>query len=110
MEMSHGVATLENNLTVPLQYSCLENPMDGGAWQATVQGAANSQTQPSKFTSLHFTDGQEAHEKMKPMKTYSTSLILTKTKEVLAGKGVVDPLFPGMLPPATTVWILCGRE
>ena len=28
----------------PLQYSCLENPMDGGAWQATVRGAAKSQT------------------------------------------------------------------
>jgi len=26
----------------PLQYSCLENPMDGGARQATVHGAANS--------------------------------------------------------------------
>ena len=24
----------------PLQYSCLENPMDGGAWQATVRGVA----------------------------------------------------------------------
>ena len=28
----------------PLQYSCLENPMDGGAWQAIVHGVANSQT------------------------------------------------------------------
>ena len=28
----------------PLQYSCLENPMDGGAWQATVQGVSKSQT------------------------------------------------------------------
>ena len=28
----------------PLQYSCLENPMDRGAWQATVYGAAKSQT------------------------------------------------------------------
>ena len=28
----------------PLQYSCLENPMDGGAWQATVHGVAKSQT------------------------------------------------------------------
>ena len=28
----------------PLQYSCLENPMDGGAWWATVHGVANSQT------------------------------------------------------------------
>ena len=26
----------------PLQYSCLENPMDGEAWQATVQGVADS--------------------------------------------------------------------
>ena len=28
----------------PLQYSCLENPMDGGAWLATVHGVAKSQT------------------------------------------------------------------
>ena len=27
----------------PLQYSCLENPMDTGAWQATVHGVAKSQ-------------------------------------------------------------------
>ena len=29
----------------PLQYSCLENPMDRGAWRATVPGVAKSQTQ-----------------------------------------------------------------
>jgi len=28
----------------PLQYSCLENPMDRGAWQATVHGVAKSPT------------------------------------------------------------------
>ena len=28
----------------PLHYSCLENPMDGGAWQATVHGVAKSRT------------------------------------------------------------------
>ena len=28
----------------PLQYSCLENPMDGEAWWATVHGVANSRT------------------------------------------------------------------
>ena len=33
----------EGNVS-PLQYSCLENPMDEGAWQATVHGVANSQT------------------------------------------------------------------
>ena len=32
-------------LDPPLQYSCLENPMDRGAWQATVHGVAKSQTQ-----------------------------------------------------------------
>ena len=31
----------------PLQYSCLENPMDGEAWWATVQGVAKSRTQLS---------------------------------------------------------------
>ena len=31
----------------PLQYSCLENPMDGGAWRATVRGVAKNQTQLS---------------------------------------------------------------
>ena len=39
----------------PLQYSCLENPMDGGAWWATVHRVAKSRTQLSDFTSLHFT-------------------------------------------------------
>ena len=34
----------------PLQYSCLENPMDGGAWWATVQGVAKSRTRLSDFT------------------------------------------------------------
>ena len=33
----------------PLQYSCLENTMDGGSWQATVHGVAKSQTQLSDF-------------------------------------------------------------
>jgi len=34
----------------PLQCSCLENPMDGGAWLATVHGVAKSQTRLSNFT------------------------------------------------------------
>ena len=34
----------------PLQYSCLENPMDRGAWQATVHGVAESWTRLSNFT------------------------------------------------------------
>ena len=39
----------------PLQYSCLENRMDGGAWRATVHGVAKSQTRLSDFTfNFHF--------------------------------------------------------
>ena len=36
----------------PLQYSCLENPMDGGAWWAAVHGVARSRTQLSDLFSL----------------------------------------------------------
>ena len=36
----------------PLQYSCLENPMDGGAWKAAVHGVAEGWTRLSDFTSL----------------------------------------------------------
>ena len=36
----------------PLQYSCLENPMDGGAWQATVHEIAKSRAQLCNFTSF----------------------------------------------------------
>ena len=39
----------------PLQYSCLENPMDRGAWCTTVHGDAKNRTRLSDFISLHFT-------------------------------------------------------
>ena len=38
----------------PLQYSCLENSMDGGAWWATLYGVTKSQTQLSNFTFTFF--------------------------------------------------------
>ena len=44
----------EGNGTL-LQHSCLENPMDGGAWWATVHGVAKSRTRLSDFTfTFHF--------------------------------------------------------
>ena len=50
LEASFG----EGNGT-PLQYSCLENPMDGGAWWAAVHGVARNRTQLSDFTfTFHF--------------------------------------------------------
>ena len=43
---------LEKDMATPLQYSCLENPMDGGAWWAIyiVHGVTESRTQLSDFT------------------------------------------------------------
>ena len=39
----------------PLQYSCLENPMDGGAWKAAVHGVTEGRAQLSDFTfTFHF--------------------------------------------------------
>ena len=48
-----GRSSGEGNGT-PLQYSCLENPMDRGAWQATVHGVAKSWTQLRDFTFTYF--------------------------------------------------------
>ena len=61
----HGFSR-EGNGT-PLQYSCLENPMDGEAWKAEVHGVAESQTRLSDFTfTFHF------HALEKEMATHST--------------------------------------
>ena len=58
----------EDNGT-PLQYSCLENPMNGGAWSAAVHGIARSQTRLSDFTfTFHF------HALEKEMATHSSVL------------------------------------
>ena len=38
----------------PLQYSCLENPLDRGAWRATVHGVAESWTQLSAHACMHY--------------------------------------------------------
>ena len=48
----------------PLQYSFLGNPMNRGAWQATVHGVAKSQTVLSDFTSLHFCVGLRFQDKV----------------------------------------------
>ena len=53
----------------PLQYSCLENPMDGGAWKAAVHGVAEGQKRLSDFTfTFHF------HALEKEMATHSSVL------------------------------------
>ena len=53
----------------PLQYSCLENTVDGGAWWAAVHGVTKSWTQLSDFTfTFHF------HSLEKEMATHSSVL------------------------------------
>ena len=53
----------------PLQYSCLENPMDGGAWWAAVHGVVKSWTRLRDFTfTFHFLTLE------KEMATHSTVL------------------------------------
>ena len=53
----------------PLQYSCLENPMDGGAWWAAVHGVAKSRTWLGDFTfTFHF------HALEEEMATHSSVL------------------------------------
>ena len=53
----------------PLQYSCLENSMDGGAWQAVVHGVTKSRTRQSDFPfTFHF------HALEKEMATHSSVL------------------------------------
>ena len=53
----------------PLQSSCLENPMDGGAWWTALHGVAKSRTQLSYFTfTFHF------HALEKEVATHSSVL------------------------------------
>ena len=62
--------TGEGNGT-PLQYPCLENPMDGGAWWAAIHGVAKSRTWLSDFTfTLHL------HALENEMATHSSVLAL----------------------------------
>ena len=66
----------------PLQYSCLENPMDRGAWQAAVHGVAEGRTRLSEFTfTFHF------HALEKEMATHSSVLAWR-----IPGKGKPDGL------------------
>ena len=53
----------------PLLYSCLENPMDRGAWKAAVHGVAKSQARLSDFTFTFY-----FHELEKEMATHSSIL------------------------------------
>ena len=66
--LKYALYIREGNGT-PLQYSCLENPMDKGTWWAAVHGVIKSRTRLSDFTfTFHF------HALEKEMATHSTVL------------------------------------
>ena len=67
LHLSHTLAGEGNGN--PLQYSCLENPMDGGAWWAAVHGVARSRTRLSDFTFTFYIRALE-----KEMATHSSIL------------------------------------
>ena len=69
LEIGPGQHHLGEGNGTPLQYSCLENPMDGGAWKAAVHGVAEGRTRLSDYT---FTFRFHALEK--EMATHSSVL------------------------------------
>ena len=75
----------------PLQYSCLENPMNRGAWQAMVHGVAKSRTQLSDF---HF----QAH----------FSLSICSLKDAKSGSMQVNILVPHKHSESGEMWTCPG--
>ena len=55
----------------PLQYSCLENPMERGAWRATVHGVTKSQTQLKQLSAQHTHTMQGKIDKAFKIQDYS---------------------------------------
>ena len=67
--LSYHINNYREGNGTPFQYSCLESPMDGGAWKAAVHGVAEGQTQLRDFTFIfHF------HALEKEMATQSSVL------------------------------------
>ena len=81
------VDPLEKKNSNPFRYSCLENPMDGGAWQATVHSIAKSQTQLRDFTICN----QSILREINPVRT------------------VAETEAPILWPPVAKSWLI-GKE
>ena len=88
----------------PLQYSCLENSMDGGAWWATVHGVTKSLTGLSDFT---FTlDGREWRASRSPCVNWlitAEGSLIEKPKRKEDFKSIISKLY-------TQDWKSCLKE
>ena len=85
----------------PLQYSCLENPMDGGAWWVAVHGVAKSQTRLRDFSITFHFDALEkkmaTHSSVLAWRTFDFMAVVTICSDFGAQKNS-QPLFP-LFPP-----------
>ena len=57
---------LDEGMANPLQYSCLENSMDGGAWQAIVHAVTKSQTQLKQLSTREYKCGVDQEKQSNP--------------------------------------------
>ena len=73
----------------PLQYSCLENSMDGGAWRATVHGVAKSRTWLSDFTLTDFGRWEGVSRGRGHMYTYDWVMLVVWQKPTQYCKAVI---------------------
>ena len=79
----------------PLQYSCLENHMDGGAWEAAVHGVTRSRTQLSDFTTLHLLFGRN---------------VMTNLDSILKSRDITLPTKVHLIKAMGFPVVTCGYE
>ena len=85
----------------PLQYSCLENPIDGGAWWATVHRVAMSRTLLSDFTSLV----KFSHKEATTLKTLHTNIgYLIIRMKIIKKTSYSQACMPYPSPPLIQTW------
>ena len=73
----------------PLQYSCLENPMDRGAWWATVRGVTKSQTHLNNSARMHTRNITKAY-----CPQHLTAILLSAGSRVKGKKWSNSLMFP----------------
>ena len=72
---------------LPFQYSCLENPMDGGAWQTTVHEVTKSDT-----TERHHFSFITNKRLSKILKNMKQNVVIKEQAEAILGEGNGNPL------------------
>ena len=89
----------------PLQYSCLENPMERGAWKATFHKVTKSQTWLKRLTCSHVWMWELHHKEGWAPKTCFQIVVLEKTLESPLDCKEIQPVNP----KGNQSWIFIGR-